>query len=601
MNNSKDYSIFAGERFIESMRSSGYKDTSYALAELVDNSIDAGAKHMMIICHEKYDSVRNRYILDRIGVLDDGHGMNATDLRTSLLFGDGTKISSSHKIGKYGMGLPNASLSQCKRVSVYSWQESTGPLYTYLDVDKVKEGQRTIPVPQKKKIPAIWIKSSTQKKLNKNGTLIVWDKLDRCSWVSSKKIKEHSEFLIGRIYRRFLDKSFKKPVIIKIITCKINDNDDIVGEPDVALMRPNDPMYLMAPSSTPGIWGKKSMFKMDTNGEEKYEIQHDGKKHEITVRYSIEKNDLRSLDKGDQGNTKHGKHAGKNTGVSIMRANREIVLDTSLGTTSDPRDRWCGTEIDIPTSLDSVVGLTNNKQQVDRLQSIMRTVGRFGDDGSDRDDIIDQYKDSDPAQLQLLYMVREIRARIISMQRRIRLRRQATRGKNRSSDIDEKISGAIKDDQKEGRTTEGDEERKSPEGQRIAQTAQQLILDGQDKDEAYKTATEWIKDGKHVVFEEAELEGHSFFSVEYMSGILRIKINSTHAAYRNLLLLVNRDRCEGLTDQERIKRAEEGLQLLLASWARYENLIENNQKKKSIQDVRYAWGRELDVFLNQNQ
>ena len=63
---SKDYNIFQGDRFIDSMRSSGYKDTSYAVAELVDNAIDAKAKHIEILCREKINHATNRYHLDRI-------------------------------------------------------------------------------------------------------------------------------------------------------------------------------------------------------------------------------------------------------------------------------------------------------------------------------------------------------------------------------------------------------------------------------------------------------------------------------------------------------------------------------------------------------
>ena len=92
MSDKKDYSIFSGPRFADSMRNSGYKDTSYAVAELVDNSIDAKAKHVQILCQEKFNFSTNRYSLDMIAVLDDGNGMDENELRRSLLFGDGTSV-----------------------------------------------------------------------------------------------------------------------------------------------------------------------------------------------------------------------------------------------------------------------------------------------------------------------------------------------------------------------------------------------------------------------------------------------------------------------------------------------------------------------------
>ena len=44
-------------------------------------------------------------------------------------------------MGKFGMGLPNASISQANRVEVYSWQNGEC-FYTYLDVDEIKKGRR---------------------------------------------------------------------------------------------------------------------------------------------------------------------------------------------------------------------------------------------------------------------------------------------------------------------------------------------------------------------------------------------------------------------------------------------------------------------------
>ena len=596
MSDQKDYSVFAGERFIESMRSNGYSDTSYAVAELVDNSIDAHAKHIDIICLEKRN-VTGRYTLDKIAVLDDGHGMNVNELRSSLLFGDGTRGGNSNDIGRYGMGLPNSSLSQCKRVEVYSWKKSKDVLYTYLDVDEVRDGKKLIPVPRKKAIPVELLEQS-RLKLKENGTVVIWTKLDRCSWVSARKIKQHSEFLIGRIYRRFLN---KKLISINVITCKLDEGDKIDGKPVTTKMLPNDPMYLMSPSSTPGEWGKKAMFQKDTNWEKSYFIKYDGTNHEIKVRYSIEKSTLRPPGKGDQGSTKHGKHAAKNTGVSIMRADREVVLDTSLGTTSDPRDRWCGTEIDIPTSLDHVIGLTNNKQHVDILQSIMRTVGRFSDDDSERNDSTEEYSAQSSVHSQLFLMVREVSAHIRSMQRRIRVRRANTRKKGGKSKLGEKITGGIEEGQKERRTSQSDKDReKMSKEQRKDVIKKVLVGDGHDIKNAQDLATEWVDNDERVVFEIAELDGSNFFTAQSVGGLLRIKINSKHAAYKNLVLLTDRDRYKELTDKERLSLAEDGISLFLTSWARFENFIEDDKQKMFVQDIRHQWGRELDIFLTQN-
>ena len=597
MNDHKDYNVFAGERFIESMRSSGYRDTSYAVAELVDNSIDAQAKKIDIICIERRNDATRHLVLDKIAVLDDGQGMDTTELRSSLLFGDGTRGANPNEIGKYGMGLPNSSLSQCKRVEVYSWKKSKDVFWTYLDVDEVRRGKKSIPVPHRKSIPSEWLRSS-RRKLKESGTLVIWSKLDRCSWVTARKIREHSEFLIGRIYRRFLE---KKSISMNIITCELDDNGNVVNNCVTTKMLPNDPMYLMAPSSTPGKWGKEPMFQKDCDKDKIYDIKYEGKHHIIKVRHSIEKSELRPIDKGDQGSTKHGKHAAKNTGVSIMRADREVVLDTNLGTTSDPRDRWCGTEIDIPTSLDRVIGLTNNKQSADMLQSIMRTVGRFRDDDSERSDLSEELSSQSTAQKDLLNMVKDVSADIRSMQRRIRVRRTNTRKKGKKSDLGKKISAGIEVEKKAGRTTQSDKDReKMLEKQRTDVIAKALISDGYDDKRAYDLATQWVNMDEQVVFETAELDGSNFFSLQNVGGLLRIKINSNHAAYKNLVLLTDSEEYKHLTDKQRLVLAEDGISLLLTSWARLENLIENDERRKTLQNIRYQWGIEADFFLTQN-
>ena len=600
MSDKKDYSIFSGPKFADSMRSSGYRDTSYAVAELVDNSIDAKAKHVQILCQEKFNFSTNRYSLDMIAVLDDGNGMDENELRSSLLFGDGTRGTKQTEIGKFGMGLPNSSLSQCRKVEVYSWQNSSKPMYSYLDYDEVRGGEKCIPAPKEKKLPSM-LAGVIKKFPRKSGTLVVWSNLDRCSWTTSKTIMAHSRFLIGRIYRKYLH---KKKLTIDMITLKVKPDGKIL-ESKSEQMLPNDPMYLMAPSSTPNKWGKEPMFKEDTKPKDVFSIDFEGQKHNITVRYSIEKDELRSPEKvhGEQGNTDHGQHARKNMGISIIRSDREITLDVSLLMSSEPRDRWWGVEIEIPASLDYAVGLTNNKQHVDILSAMMSTVGQFAEDDSGESEIIDELSEQDRTRAQLLKMVKEITSRIRSMRNRIRATRLDTRKKRKKGKtmLEDKIEAGIKQEEKEGKTSQSDKSRTvMKKEERISVIVDALKADGRDEENAKKTAILWVEEDKKIVFEESVLDGSNFFSVKNLGGILQIKINSDHRAYKNLLLLTNSEEYTDMDSEEKLKIIHDGMWLLLASWARFEDLIDNNKKRRDVQDIRYDWGKELDVFLEQN-
>src|ERR1017187_1070579 len=132
-----------------SQRASGYQNTQYALAELIDNAFDAEAAKVKVIFFEKRDN--NRRYIDEIIVCDNGKGMSHDVLETCLQFGATTsdnldEVVAQKKKGKFGFGLPNASLSQCTNITVYSWRNG-GPVYsTKLNLAEL-EGTKSIDIP----------------------------------------------------------------------------------------------------------------------------------------------------------------------------------------------------------------------------------------------------------------------------------------------------------------------------------------------------------------------------------------------------------------------------------------------------------------------
>jgi len=157
---STDYSIVRQDRFIEATRDSGYKGTDSALSELIDNSIQAQATAVAIefITVETENDGPGRIKQPRVVevmIADNGRGMDSETLRRSLRFGDSTRFNDRTSLGRFGMGLPNASVSQCRRVEVYSWRRGSKPLHTYIDVDDVARGELSeVPEPDEVEIPA---------------------------------------------------------------------------------------------------------------------------------------------------------------------------------------------------------------------------------------------------------------------------------------------------------------------------------------------------------------------------------------------------------------------------------------------------------------
>ena len=99
---------------IESMRAFGY--TPYtAIADIIDNSIAAGAKNIWIRFH--WEGVRSY-----ISILDDGHGMTESALTEAMRPGTASPLDTRNKddLGRFGLGLKTASFSQCRRLIVAS-------------------------------------------------------------------------------------------------------------------------------------------------------------------------------------------------------------------------------------------------------------------------------------------------------------------------------------------------------------------------------------------------------------------------------------------------------------------------------------------------
>ncbi|MCM4084230.1 ATP-binding protein [Paractinoplanes hotanensis] len=84
-----------------------------ALADLVDNSVDAGAGHVLI------RFIRDRVHLIGLYVVDDGKGMTPEGIDAAMTLG-GRRTYDSSDLGRFGIGLKAASFSQAESLTVLS-------------------------------------------------------------------------------------------------------------------------------------------------------------------------------------------------------------------------------------------------------------------------------------------------------------------------------------------------------------------------------------------------------------------------------------------------------------------------------------------------
>jgi anti-sigma regulatory factor (Ser/Thr protein kinase) len=119
-----DNSIVPAHLAVKAMRDNGYKNAAYAVAELMDNSLQHGATTVELLCSEIEVTIKMRVVnrINKIAVLDNGSGMSSNVLQMALQFGNGTHLNPENQkgIGKFGMGLPSSSISQAKRVEVWT-------------------------------------------------------------------------------------------------------------------------------------------------------------------------------------------------------------------------------------------------------------------------------------------------------------------------------------------------------------------------------------------------------------------------------------------------------------------------------------------------
>lgn len=101
---------------IESMRAVGYS-VEAAIADLVDNSISARADVIEI----KYDASDDPFV----AILDNGWGMAPDELTNAMRHGSGnpTDAREPDDLGRFGLGLKTASLSQCRKLTVVTFRQ----------------------------------------------------------------------------------------------------------------------------------------------------------------------------------------------------------------------------------------------------------------------------------------------------------------------------------------------------------------------------------------------------------------------------------------------------------------------------------------------
>jgi Histidine kinase-, DNA gyrase B-, and HSP90-like ATPase len=359
-----EFNLVVADAFIRGIRDIGYKSTATALDELLDNSMQASAQNIHVILGYG-DSEKKP---DKIAIIDDGHGMEPDMIRASMIWGGTHREDDRTGFGRYGYGLPSASVSQGRRFTVFSTVESGTFHAVTLDVDEVGKGTYTnssgrVVVPDAEPVALPdwvleYVKGQFPDGKLTHGTVVLIEKLDRPTWKTKDSLEMHLKQHFGITYRNFLRQV----------------NLYVSGE----TVDPVDPLFL-----TPGA----RYYDLDDDKAQAMppmEIRvkgNDGKQVAgiIKVRYSLLPPTFQ-LNKDKKGNNARLSVMKEHNGFVVLRNGRQIdVVTKNPGwLTFVNYDRNWKVEIDFPAVLDEEFSITTSKQQVvlsDRVWEILREAG----------------------------------------------------------------------------------------------------------------------------------------------------------------------------------------------------------------------------------
>lgn len=313
--------IIDAANFVRAIRESGYVSMATALAELIDNSLQAGATAIDVRLER--DSPQS---LPRVVVEDNGSGMTTSELSRCLQFGGSSRFNSRRSFGRFGMGLPAASLSQARQVTVTAWQNRSTAHVVDLDVDEVAQGRDTL-LPPRPGEPGT----------SPSGCRVEWRDCDRVEYQRLGWLERALARDLGRMFRRFLGKG---------TTLRINGMD----------VKPVEPTLLSTTinGASPSIAFPPLRYEVATDS---------GSTSFVTVTFVVlPVGRWHNLDNS----TKRRIGVIGQGGVSILRSGREIANGWHLmgAKRKENYDDWWRCEIEFEPDLDEQFGITVNKQGV---------------------------------------------------------------------------------------------------------------------------------------------------------------------------------------------------------------------------------------------
>jgi hypothetical protein len=365
------FGLTVGDAFVRGIRDLGYKNNAYALDELIDNSIQAGAGRVDVLFgFEKTNSDKKP---SELAIVDDGHGMSPDMIRLAVLWGGTHREGDRTGMGRYGYGLPSACVSIGKRFTVYSKTVGAEVEAVTVDLEAIgsgeyndADGEIVIPEPKKAKLPK-FVAAAIEKAYPDgwaSGTVVVIDKLDRVEWTTVGGLRENLLRNFGVTYHKlrnavsiYVGDTYCEPIDPLFLTPDFRFFD-IEGDDDRAQAFEPLEIEIKDPKTRQPIGNMvvRLAYMPPTFGS--IDKRKDAVKKNANERFAIIK---------------------EYHGILFSRMGRLIGAEMkSPFTVFQNNDRYIKVEVEFPAVLDEEFGITTSKQQVtvsDRIWEILKVAG----------------------------------------------------------------------------------------------------------------------------------------------------------------------------------------------------------------------------------
>lgn len=550
-----DDTLFVTDKVMESMRDSGYRDIRKALNDLMDNSEQAGAKKIAIVTTAERGNEKNaREKISNIAVIDDGHGMFPKMLPVAVKWGGTDRYNEREGLGRFGFGLPTASISVTRNYEVFSkvagdeWYKISVDLNEIADKAMKSGGKIShTPAVEKAQLPAFvkeYIKKTWKKDDLEQGTIIWLKNPDRIRRFSLPQVFQAKMLQnIGLTYRHFMPN----------ITYYVNDKK--VEMIDPLFLNPNCLAYDIGNGNR--AEGLDDMILRVKN------TLVNGKTLEgdVKLRFSIMHPKFQRDKEGELSKTRWNTMKDNNGYFVVCRAGRQIDIvrepyyqseDDNL-TIVNYDANWV-IELDFDPILDEMFGITTNKQQVE----------------------LDAY-------LWDLFKEHNLPAIITSLRKRLNKLRKVEDVKEEEKKDEKRDSEQIMTDADKFDKQDIPQEKQELAEEKLREDAEQKAKDENRKVEEVVETMEAEAERNKFKIEFSDLPGAPFYDIELWGQQIKIKINTSHRFYDDIY-------------SQQDSRGKTAIELLLFVLGRCE-AESDGDKQLFYGNERYEWSKKLELRL----